>query len=144
MNVFLLQGEALGLAGVMEPALLKFLGTRGSTALSVFVMISSSLCSSFEATQFLPNVKFRIILPFSRELRFFLAKRNMIMLMAALSEGDLWIFGDKNSPWFWGTALGYRWLPRGSLFLWLFKYTKPVELLQLKAPKNPAPERTVV
>lgn len=138
-NVFLLQGEALGLAGLMDPALLKLLGTRGSTALSVFLMISS-LWSSFEVTRFLPNVKLRIILPFSRELRFFIARRNMTMLMVSFSEGDLWTFGDKYSPWFWGTALGCRWFPRGSLVLWLFKYSKPVELLQPKTLNNPTPE----
>jgi len=49
-------------------------------------MFSSSFCSSFEATQFLPNVKLRIILPFSRELRFFLVRRNTTMLMVSLSE----------------------------------------------------------
>lgn len=88
MNVFLLQGEALGLAGVMDSALLKLLGVRGSTALSVFAIISSSLCSSFEASQFMPNGKLRIILPFSRELRFFLARKNKTMLMISLSERE--------------------------------------------------------
>lgn len=88
MNVFLLQGEALELAGVMESALLKLLGIRGTTTLSVFVIISFSFCSSFEASQFKPNGKLRIILPFSRELRFFLARKNKTMLMISLSERE--------------------------------------------------------
>lgn len=70
MNVFLLQGEAPGLAEVMEPAFLKLLGTRGSTLLSVSVMVSS-LCASFEATHSLPNAKLRVSLPFSGGIRSF-------------------------------------------------------------------------